>query len=274
MMRMVLYLFLGAMLFAGAATGSMLLARSQVQETPGEEAEEPETPVAPPQQSQPPRAQAAGPTPNPRAYATGPAASPATTDQLPVAVRPTEVSAAEAFRLAQTVGLEREALDKRIAAVEQREARIQILYDDLEGQQQEFEGLLKQIQDAVEALAKIEEGVKVQQNSLQQKEQELEKRLKELTALEEKQDIGASDNAKTMAGWLAVASPELAAAQLKTLVNEGKMELVVELVSHLDKKKTPKIFETMNATDPDLVTAILTNYHQNHAARPKSSRRR
>lgn len=266
-MRMILYLFLGAMLFAGAATGSMLLARSQMQEQPVQD-----EPTAPQPEEQLVRRPLGETRRNPLDYPSGPPNSEPRAAELPISVRTAQISASEAFRLAESVRSEREALDKRWEAVEQREARIQLLYGDLQGQQREFEGLLKQIQDSMDALAEIERGVQEQRVKLEEQQREIDQKQKQLTSAEAKHSVGEAENAKTIAKWISEMEPESAAEQLKQLVDDGKMELAIQILSHLQEKQISKIFDAM--PEKELVAVFIENYHRNNTPQPRQARRR
>ncbi|MFC1758366.1 hypothetical protein ACFL2H_06305, partial [Planctomycetota bacterium] len=160
-----------------------------------------------------------------------------------------------------------ELLKKRREAIEQDEMRLSLAEQDLATRRLEIEGILKQSQNTVVEAEKMIVQLQTQLQTLQV-EKEAAKAAPETEPVTSAEDVQA--NTKISAGWLAMMPAPKAAESIKSLVNDGKKDLVLQLFSHLEDRVVAKILSDLE--DKDLVAEITHSFQT--AKRPTKKKRK
>ena len=196
---------------------------------------------------------------------------------LPVAVRPGEMSVEEIVRYGLGLKAREAAIREREDALRRTETQHRLVLADIEGEQKEVEGLLAQARDqrkASEALLTQANQQKMESQKLldeaEMKKVESEKMMKQMeTRAKDNEKAGASAamdnkqvdreaNIKNKVELVQGMAPETASAVLREWSNNGKMDEAVEVLSKLEARKASSILDAMN--DEKLVSELLAKF--------------
>ncbi len=187
--------------------------------------------------------------------------------QLATPVFPKALSGEDIFRFTAMNKKNLELLKQRREAIEQDEMRLRLAEQDLDTRKLEIEGILKQSQDTVAEAEQIISKLQADLATLKA-EKEAAK-----TAPDAKPETTAEDaqaNIKVSAEWLALMPPEKAAEQVKTLANDGKKELVLQLLGNLEGRVVANILDSLD--DSQLGAELLVSFRD--SKRPQKKKRR
>jgi hypothetical protein len=186
-------------------------------------------------------------------------------DELPVAVRPGEMSVEEIVRYG--LGLkDREALIReREESLQRTEAQHRLLLLDIDDEKMQIGGLMAQARDqriaSEKLLAQAQQERLQNDNSLKQLEEKIQKQDLERekaarnpaeSAGVEATEVDYPARIKEGAAMLAGLEPNNAASVLKDFANDGEMERAVELLATLEERPASEILNAIMTDDPTL----------------------
>ncbi len=187
---------------------------------------------------------------------------------LPVNVRPEYVPGTEeVLQLAADLKKRMEALQRRETEIENKLARLKIVYQDIRNEQQVIDELKKQVQLELQAVTdqinKLETKFAELQRHAQEKAekiQELEKRIMEL-------DEGEMTNIRRMASIYDTMDADSAARILSKMANEGELATVAALLSAMKERQAAKVLAAL----PDASLAVQLSEHLKRLKQKQSS---
>lgn len=193
---------------------------------------------------------------------------------MPVGIRPdAPISVEIATELAQSMLKKERALFEAEQALKRKEKRVNILFEDLEREQEKLMAFHSKIE------AKIMEGRETLK-LLQLEKKVISEKTESLSALEKrtgkksgnlKQDE-LDDRLKTVKNWFKAVDDEQAADYLKEFANRGEIEFVAKLLGSMEDRKAAKVLSSMN--DAPLIAQIVESLSPSSADKSKKNRLR
>ena len=161
---------------------------------------------------------------------------------LPIAVRPDEMSVEEIVRYGLGLKKRESAIHEREEALRRTETQHRLVLADIDGEQKEIEGLLAQARDQRTAAEQLLEQARQEKVASDQLMKEME--AQEQTRKVEQEKAAAKGapaagdlvvdkeaNIKELAKWIGgIKDPSAAADAIRTMANDGKTELGVEVL--------------------------------------------
>ena len=187
--------------------------------------------------------------------------------ELATPVFPKALNGEDIFRFTAMNKKNLELLKKRREAIEQDEMRLQTAEQDLATRKLEIEGILKQSQDTVAEAEKI---ITKLQADLATLKAEKEAAKAAPNAKPETNAEDAQANIKVSAEWLAAMPPEKAAENVKALANDGKKDLVLQLLGNLEGRVVASILDSLD--DSQLSAELMVSFRD--FPRPQKKKRR
>ena len=196
-------------------------------------------------------------------------------DELPVAVRPGEMSVEEIVRYG--LGLkDREALIRaREESLQRMEGQYRLLLADIDDEKLEIGGLMAQARDqriaSEKLLAQAQQERLKSDDSLKQLDEKIQKQnIERERAARNPAEAGAVEdteidreaNIKETAAVLAGMEPEQAADMIRDFVNDGDIQTAIELLATLEQRSASDILTTMAVNDNELAFEIIEQMTQ------------
>lgn len=176
--------------------------------------------------------------------------------QLPTALRPDQaVSIETVLQMSDSIRKMEQELISREKRVETEERRIQILYGDLETEQEELRSFSEGIDAKVEMLARMTSTLQDKLDELDIQKQELEQLAKQTGTDTESKQAEFDSRVKEVKEWFENLAPEQAADYLREFANSGKIEFASSLLREMQARQQSKILTAMN--DPILVDQLI-----------------
>lgn len=175
---------------------------------------------------------------------------------LPVGLLPgNPVSIEAVIQMSDSIKKMEQQLIEREQQVVKKEQRLQLLFDDLNTEQEEMRAFSDGIDAKVDMLNRMTNGLQAKLDELDAKTSELEKLQKQAgqdeTAKREEFDNRVND----VKGWFADLEPQQAADYLKEFANNGKLEFAASLLQKLPDRQKSKILSAMS--DPLLIQQLI-----------------
>ncbi len=195
-------------------------------------------------------------------------------DDLPVAVRPGEMSVEEIVRYGLGLKAREAVIRQREESLQRTEAQHRLLLADIDGEQQEIEGLVAQARD--QRIASEQLLAQAQQERIKSEDvlKQLDEKKQKLDLDREKAarnpapaggvgetEVDREANIKEFSAIVSAVSPEVAAGMMRDFANDGKIDLVVEILAELEERNAAKIVDSMSGDSSDkLVSEIAEKY--------------
>ncbi|MCA9085098.1 MAG: hypothetical protein KDA81_13635 [Planctomycetaceae bacterium] len=190
--------------------------------------------------------------------------------ELPVAVRPGEMSVEEIVRYGLGLKSREASIREREEALQQTEARHRLVLADIDGEQKEIEGLVAQARDqrtATEQLLAMAQKERLQTEQLlrdlndQQKKADVERERSDKAGSSGSVpdlQVDRAANVKKFSDVVAGLSPEVASKMMREFANDGKIDMAAEILSTLEERKAAAILDAMN--DEKLVAEFAEKF--------------
>jgi hypothetical protein len=164
-----------------------------------------------------------------------------TDQQMPVAVRPAPVTVEEIVRYGLGMKERDKAIVEREELLQRLERQQQLVLADIQGEQQEIEGLLIQARDQRIATETLLKQVIV-------RKKELESAAKLVPEPVVPGDAATAEPANLKGGsqLLEGMAPESAATVIREYANNGQLDLVVQLISRLEDRSAAAIIDALD----------------------------
>jgi hypothetical protein len=185
---------------------------------------------------------------------------------LPSSIRPRPVSVEELLRYSLGLKTREAAIDGKEKDLERRQSQVNIALTDIQGEQHELDGLRRQVKDQITAVDNLLAKLAEERQAFQAEKTKAEEELKKYDTVKKDDDVSQRDNVKRMSAWFQGMEPEKAAGVLKSLANEGKMELAVQLLANFEEREASKV---LAAIDDTTLTVELAEAFQKFKRVPK-----
>jgi hypothetical protein len=185
---------------------------------------------------------------------------------LPGSIRPRPVSVEELLRYSLGLKSREAAIDGKEKNLERRQAQVNIALTDIQGEQHELDGLRRSVKDQITAVDNLLARLAEERQSFQAEKTKAEEEMKKYDTVKQDDDVAKRDNVKRMSAWFQGMEPEKAAGVLKSLANEGKMELAVQLLANFEEREASKV---LAAIDDTQLTVELAEAFQSFKRAPK-----
>lgn len=180
--------------------------------------------------------------------------------KMPVAAYGKAISAEELFRRSADTKREREELARREEHLEKEANRVNLLHNDLEEKRKEVDALVEHNKEILASIEKLEVKVKQEMQTLQKLKDDRDQQLKKEAEAGKGDAANIEANVKTMSKFLAALEPDAAAATLKKLINDGKMDFVLQLLNNVPDRKAGEILNAIARTDDVLLARIMDEF--------------
>lgn len=185
---------------------------------------------------------------------------------LPGSIRPRPVSVEELLRYSLGLKSREAAINGREKDLERRQSQVNIALTDIQGEQHELDGLRRQVKDQISAVDNLLARLAEERQSFEAEKAKAEEELKKYDTVKKDDDVAQRDNVKKMSTWFQGMEPEKAAGFLKSLANEGKMELAVQLLANFGEREASKV---LAAIDDTTLTVELAEAFRTFKRAPK-----
>lgn len=191
--------------------------------------------------------------------------------EMPIPLHAKSMGAEELFRYGAMNRASLESLRQREELVRKEELRLQLVQKDLEGQKREVEGILTQTQHALEAAEQLLAQIQQQRQVLAAEKQQRQQELEEIRQVKEVPDADKQANVKKMAELLGQMTETDAAGVLKSLVDKGSTDYVLQLLDQIEQRDAAKILDALES--PTLVADLTEGYRELKRFKQKRDRR-
>ncbi len=260
MRNIILMMLFAGVAFSASAAGSWFL-QSKLKE---KDAAEPEDVVALETSAEDPQA--------PDQPGNGETAIAASGADLPVAVRPRPMSVEEVLRFGMGLRKRETQLNEREKSLNQEEERIKLALADIRGEQQHIESLHAKLQGQTEQCQTILSEIEQARQQLAAERENARQQLEEFQEVRVDADEQEMQNIKKMSEWFQSMEPESAAGALKELVNDGKTDLAVKLLFNFEARDASKILSALD--DYPLMIELAERVKEYKRPPRKEARRR
>jgi hypothetical protein len=185
---------------------------------------------------------------------------------LPSSIRPRPVSVEELLRYSLGLKSREAAIDGKEKGLERRQAQVSIALTDIQGEQHELDGLRRQVKDQITAVDNLLAKLAEERQTFQAEKTKAEEEMKKYDNVKKDDDVAERENVKRMSAWFQGMEPEKAAGVLKSLANEGKMELAVQLLANFEEREASKV---LAAIDDATLTVELAEAFRTFKRAPK-----
>ncbi|OAI52129.1 hypothetical protein AYO47_01285 [Planctomyces sp. SCGC AG-212-M04] len=185
---------------------------------------------------------------------------------LPGSIRPRPVSVEELLRYSLGLKSREAAIDGKEKNLERRQAQVNIALTDIQGEQHELDGLRRSVKDQITAVDNLLAKLAEERQAFQAEKTKAQEEMKKYDNVKQDDDVAKRDNVKRMSAWFQGMEPEKAAGVLKSLANEGKMELAVQLLANFEEREASKV---LAAIDDTALTVELAEAFQSFKRAPK-----
>lgn len=193
--------------------------------------------------------------------------------EIPVAVRPEEMSVEEIVRYGLGLKQRESAIHEREEALRRTEAQHRLVLADISGEQQEIEGLLAQAKGQREAAQQLLQQAQQQKQASEQLLKDVEDQQKKLSTEREKAAakgtklagdtvVDEAANVKKLVEMVAAMSPEGGAKAIRDMANDGNSEQAVSVLTSIEPRTASAIMESLQASDEKLSQELVTKILQ------------
>ncbi len=191
--------------------------------------------------------------------------------QLPVPVRGAPLSAEELFRFGAMYRQQQEALAQREQEIEQRQARLKLIENDLAGSRKEIDGLQALVQESVQRADQLLKDLEQQRQQFEQEKKDAESTMESLRTQDDEANAAEATNVRKISSWFQSMPPEKAAEYLRELSNDGNTDSAVKLLENIEERNAAKILAAME--DPTLVVELTEAFRNSKRQATRTARR-
>ncbi len=189
--------------------------------------------------------------------------------ELPVAVRPGEMSVEEIVKYGLGLKDREAAIRKREESLRRTETQHRMVLADIAGEQREIEGLVAQAKDqrmaaeqflaqSTKERARSESILKEVEERKQKMELERQKSgTKPSADPGSNMEVNRESNVKEMVAVVEGMDPDSASAMIKNFSNSGKMELAVEVLAKMEERKASAILSALTENKEEKLSSEL-----------------
>ena len=187
---------------------------------------------------------------------------------LPVAVRPGKMSVEEIVRYGLGLKDREAAIRDREEALRRTETQHRLVLADIDGEQKEIDGMLAQARNQRVAAEQLLAKAQKERLASEQLLKDLEDRKKKMEIEKERSaaksggstadsEVDREANLKELVSIVQGMSSENAARVLKNYVNDGNMEMAVQILAKLEERTASQIMDSLTQEDDKLGGELL-----------------
>ena len=195
--------------------------------------------------------------------------SPLDEEDFPVAVRPRTMTPEELVVYSSRLQSREQAIDARAASLERKEAELQLVTTDVLHEQAEVETLHAGVQSTLNTL---EELLQKLNDERQRFEQERSAASDELQTIQLARLDLQQDEQKNMKELAEAMDPSTAAVTIRNFINDGDIELAVELLANYEERDAAEILEKLSV-DEELLSELIRKYIRRSRPEPPQKKR-
>jgi hypothetical protein len=188
---------------------------------------------------------------------------------LPGSIRPRPVSVEELLRYSLGLKNREAAISGREKDLERKQAQVSIALTDIQGEQHELDGLRRQVKDQLAAVDSLLAKLSEERQKFEAEKSKATEEMKKYDSVKKDDEVAQRDNVKRMSAWFQQMEPEKAADFLKSLANEGKMDLAVQLLANFEEREASKV---LAAIEDSTLTVELAEAFRSFKRAPKKDK--
>jgi flagellar motility protein MotE (MotC chaperone) len=250
MVRVLVFLVVSIMVFAGGLATSYFTVAKPAQE-------EPPVPFA---ESVPVRATDKPPK----------AAHESASGHVATIVREDPLSPEELFRYTALFRDQQQTLDQQRKKMEERQQRLALMEEDMRRARLELDGLRQETTDVLKRGEDLLQEIQRERSQFAQEQQQADQKRDASSQGDRPTDDSQRDNLKQISRWFGGMPPERAAEYLQELANDGKLASAAELLSHLEERDAAKILSAI--PDAGLIVQLTEAFKK--TTRPPKQKKR
>ncbi len=174
---------------------------------------------------------------------------------LPLPVRPRPISTQEIFEIAMRLQDREAAVAQREQQVQDREDHLNLVFKDLELEQQQVEGLRAEVRSLLRDSEQLLTQLGQNQQALTARQAEMQTTLSQIENAGNTRAVANQQNIRMIADIFKGMEPEAAATQLESIANDGDMDFVIQVYAQLEQRDSAAIGEHI---EPMLFNEIIT----------------
>lgn len=161
------------------------------------------------------------------------------------------------FRTAALLEKQHTGLVRQREILEQQEGRLKLIRKDMDNYKREINGTYAMLRERIDVGEKLIEQLRSERQQLEtlQKQHESQAKVSPGNAVGVDAKAAATALAKKRPRWLGGMDAEQAAKVLREMSDDGKMDLVVQMLTSIDERTASKILDALN--DPPLVAILM-----------------
>ncbi|WP_437226267.1 hypothetical protein SH661x_004494 [Planctomicrobium sp. SH661] len=194
--------------------------------------------------------------------------------QMPVPIRPREMSVEELLRYGMGVKERENQVKLQEEALQKRRVQHQLAQADIEGERKEIDGLRVQVAEQLKQAEMLIEKLKQTRSQFLQDQANAAEEMQQIKHERVEIDEEHMDNTKRLSQWIQSMEPEKAAEVLKSMANDGEqqLEIAVQILRNLEEREAAKILSAID--DPKLVQLLIEKFRNLKRPPAKTAARR
>ena len=235
-----LYLGVAVVAFSASVAGSMFLTSTPEEEPPVESADAAKD--ADTTEAEPPETFTEDEVPK----------------EMAVAVRSRiPLTPEELFRIGKLMQQRESDLLDRESVIEKDEIRLRLVLDDINAEQKAIESLQLEAAGAIETLQGILDTVGRKLDEVRLEREQAKADAANWESAKDGMSAIAAENMKQVSLWFKSMEPEKAATNLKEIVNDGRLDLAVQLLTNLSERDAASVLDALD--DSKLIAEIVNS---------------
>lgn len=260
MVKTIAFMFLAGIVFASAAAGSWWLQNRSLN-----------TPLAFDAKSNSPAGHGSGT--DVRQPGAGDTRSTASDAGIAVQeIRPEKISVEEMVRLGMNLKQREKVLVDREEQLRQDKIHQEIAFADISSEQQELDVLRTGVRSELDKAETLLTQLLQARQSVLDERAATDDKLKEMADVQLEVDELQEANTKKLAQWIQSMEEAKAAEVLREMANDGKVDVAVQILAHLEERDAAKILSELD--DPKLVQDLVTAFRNLKAPKQSNGGRR
>lgn len=187
-------------------------------------------------------------------------------------VRPEKISVEEMVRLGMNLKQREKVLVDREEQLRQDKIHQEIAFADIISEQQEVNVLRSGVRSELDKAESLLTQLLQARQAVLNERTATDEKLKEMADVQLEVDELQEANTKKLAQWIQSMEEVKAAEVLREMANDGKMDVAVQILAHLEERDAAKILSELD--DPKLVQDLVTAFRNLKAPKESSRGRR
>jgi len=177
---------------------------------------------------------------------------------LPVVVRPRMLTPEDILRNAMSLKNQEDKLNQREQAAQQQEYRLGLVQADLQQEQKAIVSLGDDVKRQIESANQLLTRIIDAKNKLDGERQRTNDELKQFQDAQTKMDASEEQNLKKLSTWVQGMDAATAANLIKTMADNGKMDVAVRLLANFEEREASKVLAALN--NPELMAELADKF--------------